>query len=238
MVAHFAFSTKEQAQILGWEDFVRRNSEITRTVIEIAKSNDLGGVFLLSSGAVHSCDGTLPRSIESNLYGYLKLEEEQEFVRQLGGRVPVAIIRLFNLSGPYINKERHYVLGSILLDLLGGNRVELLASRPVIRSFVHVADVLNVGMAGALGLISGLDEAIDTAGEVTLEIQELALTAIEQIRPGTLIERPVIDTKLSPDIYVGNGIRFRDSLTELGRVPLSLESQIKDTYNYLRKISF
>jgi UDP-glucuronate decarboxylase len=233
LIVHLAFATKEQLQDLGHSRFVQRNTEITRGIIQIAIANQVLGALVLSSGAVYSSSGILETSIDRNPYGFLKLEEEHKFQEALGIRTNLAIIRLFNLAGPFINKVRHYVIGSILLDLIAGNQIQLLARRPVVRSFVHVADVVNVGVAGALGLVSTVDGPIDTHGDVEVEIQELALGASRLIRPDAMVLRPPMDAKLPADIYVGSGSMFQDSLTQIGSQSLELDQQIRDTYDYL-----
>ncbi len=233
LIAHLAFATKEQLRDLGHSRFVQINTEITRRIIQIAAANQIIGALVLSSGAVYSTSGILETSVERNPYGFLKLEEENRFATTLRSGTNLAIIRLFNLAGPYINKVRNYVIGSILSDLIAGNSIQLTARHPVIRSYVHVADVVNVGIAGALGLVSTVGGPIDTHGDAEVEIQVLASEVRRLVRPDVSILRPPIDSRLPADSYVGSDGMFEESLKQLGRQSISLDRQIIDTYDFL-----
>jgi nucleoside-diphosphate-sugar epimerase len=77
----------------------------------------------------------------------LKLRDEAHFARLAAEKgIPLALIRVFNLAGPYINKVNTYALSSIILDVLRGGPVTLRASHPVIRSYVSIFDVIDLAL--------------------------------------------------------------------------------------------
>ena len=77
-------------------------------------------------------------------------------------------------------------------------------NRPVVRSYVHVGDLVDLGFAMMIGDTPTLLEAFDTAGERTIEVGELAkLTASVLGAPGMEIVRPPLDDTPA-DRYVGD----------------------------------
>ena len=139
---HFAFLGKERTAELSLPDYASRVQEITDLMTGAMRRVGNRGILLPSSGAVYRPDHSLDDDLEHNPYGVLKLRDEKLF-RQLAEDmgVPITIPRIFNLSGPYINKLGSYALSSILMDVLRDQPVRLQAAHPVIRSYVHVGDV-------------------------------------------------------------------------------------------------
>jgi nucleoside-diphosphate-sugar epimerase len=234
ILAHYAFLTREKARIVGAEEYVRINRDLTRLVSEQCRRLAVTGTFSTSSGAVYCSDRSLECDLAGNPYGVLKVEEEQAFHRirsELGARA--AVCRIFNVGGPFLNKD--YVLGSLINDALFGDALRVSARRKVFRSFAHVADIVSVGFAIMLGIAADPETSYDTAGEEAVEVGELA----ERIRnrldyPSKTIIRGELDPALTDDRYVGQFEGFAGLAAAAGVALTTLDTQILDTAAYLR----
>lgn len=232
-LVHFAFLTREKVSSTGFDDYVCENRRVTKFVVEQGMRLSVRGTFSTSSGAVYRKDRTLEDNLVANPYGFLKLEEEATFAQlsaKLGSRAQIC--RVFNLSGPFLNKE--YAIGSMLADVLAHRPISIRAPNPVIRSYAHVRDVVSVGFAGMLGVVEPATRPYDTAGEEEVELYALA----ERIRtvlscPELKIVRPARSG--SPDRYVGDGRVFASMAKRLDGGLATLNEQIAATAQYLEQ---
>jgi nucleoside-diphosphate-sugar epimerase len=234
LVAHYAFATREFVSQLGVDQYIARNEELSNLVATHVLRTRPIGILSLSSGAVYLGD-----DIATNPYGVLKARDERRFFEMAqelaaGGSSPrVVIPRLFNLSGPFLNKP-DYVLGSIIRDIGRGGPIRLHAPKPVIRSYIHIEDLVNLAFAMMLGGAPLPDTAFDTAGEREIEVSDLAELASSVLgHPRMEILRPAFDG--SPeDRYVGDPSTF-DFLARSHEVELhTLPQQIKDTALFIQ----
>jgi nucleoside-diphosphate-sugar epimerase len=194
-------------------------------------------MFIASSGAVYGPWRAFDEDLARNPYGVLKRRDELLFAeacRAAGTRLAVA--RIFNLSGPYINKLDSYALASFLIDALAGRPIAIRAAQRVERSYVHVGDV--VGLALAVLLDPGSEAVtLDTAGERVVEVGELAALIRDIVgRPGLEIHRPPVDAGLPADRYVGDGAAMAALARRYGLGLHDLAEQIRRTAEYLREI--
>lgn len=226
LIFHLAFLTREHASrmpILAYMDANRAMSGIIEAFI---RRNGARGVFVPSSGAAYTADPVL------NPYGTLKREDEARFAA-LGHQmsVPAINMRVFNLSGPFINKLDSYALACILRDLHAGRPVQLRAAHPVWRGYAFVGDVLNI----ALGLMlrGETPPVFDTSGE-PIEVGTLAERAAAVLGKPLTIERPAWQNAAA-DQYLGSGAAYQTHAASLGFEPVSLDRQILKTSNYLGK---
>jgi nucleoside-diphosphate-sugar epimerase len=234
---HYAFLTRGQVATYNHDDYIAGNAAITDAVSRTIAARKTIGLFIPSSGAVYRKDGTLDDDITANPYGALKLRDEAHFA-QLAGQegIPLAIFRVFNLAGPYINNVNTYALSSIILNVLRGGPITLRASHPVIRSYVSVFDVIDL----ALCILSDdveqrIAEPFDTAGEREIELRELAqLCAARLGHPDIRIERPALREELA-DRYVGDGAAIHACAARYGIALASLPDQINETADFLRE---
>ena len=207
LVLHLAFLTQEKAKAMPEADYIAANRTISGSVLAALDRIGAEGVFLPSSGAVYMVDR--PEAAESmRLYGRLKLEDEANFAEWSQRRHKRAVIaRVFNLSGPYINKQSSYALASFIADALAGRPIEIRATRPVLRSYVAISELMSV-VFGAL-TDSGEDPILfDTAGDDILEVGDIA--AVVRRSLGT--DRGVAGRLLlesGSDRYTGDGAVYR-----------------------------
>ena len=234
VVAHLAFITREHLSGRGHDDYVAANGDISRAVLDHVERSDIAGLLLPSSGAVYHRDGTLNPDVRSNPYGALKLRDERRFAEVGVAPERLALIRIFNLAGPFLNKPEHYALGSILTDLRSGGPIELRADHPVLRSYMHVRDVADLAFAVMLGLVPGPAVPFDTAGEQVIEVGQLAeLCATVLGYPEIRIERPPLRQGMEADRYLGDGRIISQLAEAVGLVPADLNAQITDTAAYM-----
>jgi len=233
---HHAFLTRDKVAIYSPHNYIAGNAAITYAVSRAVAAGKTIGLFVPSSGAVYRKDGRLDDDITANPYGILKLRDESHFAQlaaQLG--IPLAIMRIFNLGGPYINNVNTYALSSIILDVLRGGPVILRASHPVIRSYVSIFDVIDLALCTLLDCEQPMARPFDTAGEREIELSELAqLCATVLGRPNIRIERPPL-REGPADRYVGDGTAMRARAARYGIALASLPDQINETANFLRE---
>lgn len=234
VILHCAFLTREQTAGMSLNDYVDANGAITDRVLAAARRMGAAGIFLPSSGAVYRADGGLETDIDRNPYGYLKVRDEQLFGALAASQhIPLSIIRIFNLGGPFVNKGDAYVLSSIIQDILAGRPITLRADRPVIRSYTHVVDVANLGLYGAWGGQGADATPFDTAGEMEVEVGDLAARVARVLGVADWpVHRPALSGQPA-NRYVGDGAHMR-TLAGLSNMTIaSLDKQIVDTARYL-----
>ena len=230
LLAHYAFGTRELVAQLGGADYVARNNEITELVTAHVERARPAGIAVVSSGAVY-----LGNDLATNPYGVLKTLDESRFLDIAHDlSVPrIVVPRLFNLAGPFINKPDHYVLASIIRDVGRGGPIRLSASHPVVRSFVHVRDLVDLTFAMMLGDGPVPSGPFDTAGEREIEVGELAeLVASVLGETGMPIHRPPVDGD-RPDRYVGDPTIIRSLARSYGIEMQELARQIEDTAQFM-----
>ena len=234
LLLHFAYLTREKVAGMSPDDYIATNREITRTVLEAGARAGVERAVVTSSGAVHAALA-LPMSPDpALLYGRLKLEDEAmfaSFAQAASGRRAL-VVRLFNLSGPYINKP--YALSSFIEQARGG-RISVQARSPVTRSYTSAANLLGVGLGHLLG-----DEAepflcVETAGEREVEMDALAEAVRAVVNPSATITRAAPDGSPA-DGYVGDGRVYRALMQRYGVSEDPLPRQIADTADYLREL--
>lgn len=231
-MAHYAFLTREKTAGMPGTRYVETNRAITRLAAENAGRLEAIGTFSTSSGAVYRPDGSLEASLDDNPYGALKREEEEAFGALREGRGTRAVIcRVFNLAGPFLNKD--YALGSVVADVLAGRPIRIRARHRVVRSYAHVRDVVTAGFAAALGAAECPPGPFDTAGDEAVEVGDLARRARAALgRPDLAVERPEPPDGRE-DRYVGDGTSFRRLLAQAGGSAAGLDDGIRDTAAYL-----
>ncbi len=238
LLAHYAFVTREHAGTQSLSAYVDTNRAISDVAVDLVAREETVGVFVPSSGAVYGPDRTTQEDLDANPYGALKLADERRFSALAGGSAArrVVVSRVFNLAGPFLNKSNLYALGAILTDIERGGPIRIRAARPVIRSYVHVQDLVELAFAAMLGLIAVPDHPFDTAGEIEVELTELAELATTVLGcPGMPVERPPL-TETPDDRYVGDRTALARMAAEHGRTLRLLPVQIKDTADYLANV--
>jgi nucleoside-diphosphate-sugar epimerase len=202
LVLHLAYLTRDRAEAMPAEDYEAANRALSNRVLGALEPIGAQAVFIPSSGAAYSADDpAAPDALR--LYGRLKAEEEAAFAdwaHRTGGRAVIG--RVFNLAGPYINKLQSYALAAFIGDALADRPIEIRATRPVYRSYVAISELMSM----VFGLLTDPGDgviAFDTAGEETLEMQQMAEAVQTALGKPHETHRPPMETRC-PDIYVGD----------------------------------
>lgn len=227
-VLHFAFQTKDRAEAMSEEAYRAANRSISDTLIGALNAIDAEAIFVASSGAATKADDPAA-SPAMRLYGAMKRDDETRFAAwaEAHGR-RVVIGRIFNITGPYINKHQAYAMASFILDALAGRSIAVHAPRPVIRGYVAIHELLSLVFA-LLGTASEGVTQFETGGEA-LELGEVA-ARVAQVLGGTCVRAPM--TEATADRYIGSDVDYRELLTRHGITPVPLDRQILDTADFL-----
>lgn len=226
---HYAFLGKDRVEGMSTDAFISENQHISETIFKQADRLKPWAIFVPSSGAVYKPDRSIDTDIKNNPYGVLKARDEKHFAQLKDSRVVQC--RIFNLAGPFINKPDIYALGSIIHDIKKGGPIVLKADKPVLRSYMHVADVINLALA-IMQDNKPLPPVFDTAGDGVIEIGELAARTAKLLgAPFIPMQRP--DISGAPNRYVGDGAAISALMKHYGITPANLDTQILDTARYL-----
>jgi len=218
---HYACLTKDRVAGMGEAAFLAGNAEIRETVAGLIERRGAAGMFFPSSGAAYA----------PGPYGGTKLLDEARFAALDVPRLVIA--RIFNLAGPFINKTDTYAIADFCQKLVTGQNIEIRARRKVFRSYVHIEDLLLLALGMLLLGPDGVTR-FDTAGEVDVEVEDLARRAIALLGgPDTQIRRAVPDGT-PDDVYIGDSGALRTIARRFDLSLRDLNTQITDTANDLR----
>ena len=233
---NFAFLTKEKAEILSKDKFREINSTISKTVSKEASRIGVKNICTISTGGVYLKDQILVDDFESSPYGFLKLQEEKMFSKLAEQGAKVVIPRVFNISGPYTNKDNLYMLPSLISQALNSRSIEILSKKKIYRSYVGISDLLSTIFGCMILMESGNSVIYDTCGISKVEIGELAEIIRDLLNKDAKILRPEVDKESEQDIYIGSRAKIKSLISELKINESSLEDQILCTAQYLKAI--
>jgi nucleoside-diphosphate-sugar epimerase len=232
LVLHLAFITQGPQMTLSAADYVTANSAISQRVLTALKPIGTKAVFQASSGAAALADPA-GGAQSKQLYGWLKTQDEAAFAEWAEAEGRGALIgRVFNLSGPYINRRSTYALASFIGDALAGRPIEVRAAAPVWRSYVAIAELMSVVLAWLSGRAEGV-QRFESAGAETLEAGEIARRVAAVLAPGAEVHRPRLDPEAPADRYVGDGQAYDALRRAAGVEPQTFDEQIRKTARYM-----
>lgn len=226
---HFAFLTKDRAETMDEPEYRAANAAIRETVLAHLEPMGTEAVFVASSGAAYKAQDPAA-SAAMRLYGELKVEDETQFAAWGEATAKrVVIARIFNVTGPYINKHQAYALASFILDGIAGRPIEVRAPRRVVRGYVPIAELISLALAEMAAGEAGIMR-FDTGGE-PLDLGEVA-TVVACHFPGLSVRRAEI-VEHQADVYHGDPARYAALLQRHGMVPEPLGAQVAKTIDYL-----
>ena len=231
LVLHLAFLTQEKAKAMAPADYDAANRAISGDVLAALDKIGAEGVFVPSSGAVYMVPDQ-DTEASKRQYGALKLEDEASFAAwgEAGG-ARVALARVFNLSGPYINKQSSYALACFIADALAGRPILIRAARPVYRSFTAISELMSV-VFGVLTDPVPARELFDTAGDQDLEMAEIARVVAEVVGHGAGVQRPAF-VDGSADRYLGDIAHYARLRAYYDVAPVGFPEQIRATAEFM-----
>jgi UDP-glucuronate decarboxylase len=226
---HFAFLTKDRAETMDEATYRAANAAIRAAVLTQLDHIGAEAVFVASSGAAYKAQDPAA-SAAMRLYGELKAEDEAQFAAwgaEAGKRVVIA--RIFNVTGPYINKHQAYALASFILDGIAGRAIEVQAPRRVVRGYVPIAELVSLALAEMAAAPTGTMR-FDTGGE-PLDLGEVAGVVASHF-PGLSVQRAsIVDPQA--DIYHGDAALYASLLERHSIAPEPLRAQVGKTIDYL-----
>jgi nucleoside-diphosphate-sugar epimerase len=230
VVLHLAFLTRERFNPMSAEAYAAVNRAISDQVRAQLDSLGARAVFLGSSGAVYLTDDPAAGEAKRQ-YGALKRLDEARFARWASPAHRVAIGRVFNISGPYINHWPSYALSSFIADAQGGRPIAIEATNRVYRSYVALEELMSV-VFGVLTDPGGGAVTFDTVGAEVVELDDLARAVQAALGVDVGVERPPL-SDAAPDRYVGDGAIWRGLLAKYGVRHSPLAEQIRQTAQYM-----
>jgi nucleoside-diphosphate-sugar epimerase len=229
LVLHLAFLTKDRAEAMDEAEYRAANRRIGDTVLEALDAIGAEGVFVASSGAAAFADD-LAASPAMRLYGELKRDDERAFATWAERGAKTAVIaRIFNLSGPHINKHGSYALACFILDALSGGPITVKAAGQVRRGYVAIREFMSLVFAMLLEGEAG-STIFDTGGE-PMEMGEIA-QAVATALGGCSVERPALSAVRADD-YLGDDRAYRALLEQHRVEPVPFAQQIVETVQFL-----
>lgn len=237
VLLHYAFLTKDKVAGRSAADYSAACRALAARVRRWYSEGAIRKTILASSGAVYDALKASQRDPDANLYGQMKLEDEAAFAtlcQQTASRL--VIPRIFNLSGPYVNKLEAYALAAFIVNALRGEPIRIQAQCPVLRSYVHIGNLLAICLHAAWVEDTGIAR-FDTAGPGEIELTSLAQRVCRVLEREDLpIHRPAIDPQQAPNHYVGDRAPWAALLQQHKVDEIGLDEQIRATAGYLGTI--
>lgn len=233
LLLHLAFLTKDKVAGLTEADYVAANHAIADKVVTALTTIDVRAVWVASSGAAYRADDA-SAAPAMQLYGRLKRDDEDRFAAWANDTGRRAVItRVFNVSGPHINKPEHYALASFILDALAAREVQVKAPHRVERGMVAIRELMSVVFAELLAAKAGV-ERFDSGGEAHELGAIAALVASVLGAPGA--KRAAI-TSPRIDRYLGDETTWNARCQRRGITRVELTQQIRETADFLAAIA-
>ncbi|MBA15604.1 MAG: hypothetical protein CMN73_04530 [Sphingomonas sp.] len=230
LLLHLAFLTKDKVDGMAQDAYCAANRALSKTVLGALDRIGVERLFLASSGAAaHAADPHADAALR--LYGALKAEDEARFGdwARAGENRRAVIARIFNLSGPFINKHQTYALASFIRDALAHRPIEVRAPVRVVRSYVALRELLSLVLVKLTAEQGATVTRFDSGGD-PVELGEIAVEVASRF--GTRVARhPMLDGKAN--IYAGDGDGYARLLERHGIAPVPFSDQIAETASFL-----
>ena len=238
LLVHAAYATKDKVSVQGNAAYVSGNEQLTELVSAAIRAVRPAAILFPSSGAVYAKDGSISTNLHTNPYGVLKHRDEEHFAAlaaEVGARI--IIPRVFNMGGPYINKWSAYALSDLIVKLLQHKQLLVQSAGAVVRSYVHVGDILALSFAWLTDQTPHAPVLmLDTHGEEAIEIADL-VRRIEQVMLGEVRSDPrQADAQAPSSIYLGKAEPMQSLCAQYDIKIQSLEAQIRDTAEYIQAV--
>ena len=230
---HFAFQTKDRAEALSEEAYRAANDAISATVLQAVRTLPVEAMFVASSGAATKATDPFA-SPAMRLYGQMKLDDEVRFATWADENGRRAVIgRIFNITGPYINKHQSYAIANFIMDAVAGRAIEVRAPREVFRAYVAIRELMSLIFALMADDKTGVTRF--SSGGERLELGDVARAVAEALGGGQVSRAPITEER--PDDYAGDSAAYTALLQRYGITPVPLDQQIVETADYMRAVA-
>lgn len=229
---HFAFQTKDRAEALSEDAYRAANDAISATILDAVQRLPVEAMFVASSGAATKATDPCA-SPAMRLYGQMKLDDEDRFAAWALDNGRRAVIgRIFNITGPYINKHQAYAIANFIMDALAQRPIEVRAPREVFRTYVAIRELLS--LIFALMADEGASLARFDSGGDRMELGAVA-AVVSATLGGPPVARAAI-TEARADDYAGDGAAYARLLERYGISSVPLDRQILETAEYMHAL--
>lgn len=226
IVFHLAFLTKDKVGEMAQADYIAANTALSQTVYDALTRIGADRLFIASSGAARHADD--PHAAEDlRLYGSLKRADEELFSGWAcqNAQRKLVVMRIFNVSGPFINKHDTYALASFIRDAVAGRPIIVKAPMKVMRAYTALREVNSVVLAALLSADTPNIIALDSGGD-EMELADVA-AAVAQVLGGQVSRNPV--TNNAANRYIGDASDYVALSGKLGIEAVPLYRQIAET---------
>ena len=223
-VAHFAALGKDRAADLPVADYVAQSEALQDAALRLIARADRPRLIFASSGAAYGPGGTPPAQVDEP-YGHMKCLQEVSLAGWCSENgVPLTVCRVFNVGGPWGNKLELYALSSLIRSALAGGDIPIRARGPVLRSYVHVEELMAVLIGRAPS-----SKPFDSSGVEVVEIGDLARLVCTQLGLDPLRIVRQRDPEAPPSRYAGDGTVYQAAVRTLGLTPIGIGAIVSDS---------
>jgi nucleoside-diphosphate-sugar epimerase len=151
LILHFAFSTQGKRDILGAENYMNLNRELTRRIIDLVDNNVETKTLVLSSGAAEFAKKNSLISESKYVYGLLKTEMEEAF-----SSTNNLSLRVWNTSGHHLGNDPRYALSEFISCALTNQKIEIQSNlkRSYVDSQSMIYSALSYLMDNGYGVVN------------------------------------------------------------------------------------
>ena len=224
IVAHFAALGKDRTVDLSITDYVAQSEALHDAALRLIGGADRPRLIFASSGAVYGPGGR-PPALADEPYGHMKALQEVALADWCAAHgVPLTVCRVFNVGGPYGNKLELYALSSLIRSALAGGDIPIRARGAVLRSWVHVEELMAVLIGRAPS-----PKPFDSGGVEGVEIGDLAAMVCAQLGldPARILRQR--DPEVPISRYAGNGADYQAAVRSLDLTPIGMEAIVSDS---------
>ena len=166
LILHYAFATQGKREILGAENYLTLNRELTHRVIDLVHNNVATKTLVLSSGAAEFVNNNNSISESKYIYGLLKSEMEEAFSSPNN-----LSLRVWNTSGHHLGNDPRYAISEFIARALTNKNIEIQSNlkRSYVDSQSMIYSALSYLMDNGYGIVNsgGIEtNLMDLADEV------------------------------------------------------------------------
>jgi nucleoside-diphosphate-sugar epimerase len=159
LIIHFAFLSPENIVRLGVDAYIEVNREIISDLLIVASKNPSGSILTASSGATSCYRSDLKSKVPYEIYSGIKNEMENVITQSELFKY-VGIMRIWNISGVYLDVDSAYALSSFIRQGLNGDVIEIRGAPESLRTYVNAQEMMwvylmSLGMVNRIPLNSG-----------------------------------------------------------------------------------
>jgi nucleoside-diphosphate-sugar epimerase len=234
LLLHLAFLTKDKVAGMDADAYVAANRALSATVLSALGPIGVDRLFVASSGAAAYADRA-DAPADLRLYGTLKREDEERFANWAmteRDHRRTAIVRIYAVSGPYMNKHETYALASFIKMALAGGPIVVRAPCEVFRAYVAIRELVSLVFAILLAGEAPAVVQVDSGGE-PLELEVVA-RIVARLAGGVAIERAMI-SETAADRYFSDGAAYARLLAEHDVPSLPIAEQLAETIAWFRR---